>query len=588
MGGPEVQLDNPWVVEHAAVDIAVVGEGEQTFAELLQILLRNITIREGRAPVPAGAHARGAKVNESINLSVPCVRTHYRRYPAFADRYILNDLEQLPGVVYKHDGELIWTAERTPLSDLSVVPSPYLLGFLECPPGSMLMVEVSRWCPYACSFCLYGRNMGTRLGDRYFGLQRVIDEIRWGREHGMTQVHFVEANLNLVPIFRPLMEALAELNTDRRLAFYAELRGEHLNEQAVDALDRANVRFVEVGLQSSNPVALRASHRRTDLARWAAGTRRLYSRDIEVYLDVILGLPEDDEAGVHGTLDFIQREKLGDYDIFMLQALPGTAVRREAARHGIVHQDRPPYYVLATGRFEPQTLRCLRRELRAAAGLDPDTVEGMPIPRHDAMLRREGSIVTQLRFVDGEATPGAAVAQRLAGQVDVVVEYSRLDMSTPVLAQCITANPAGVFDVYVLCETPPDIEELRAWSERLPWRPGYLDRVAAIADAAAAPARVSPRCYVVLPWNVMADPDAYRGVAGVVWEFEAQEPAPLPLGAWRAAGGHGILLRFAPGTSTEYRAQALADADAWQRETGRLVWAAEAVRPEVSVYSGRI
>jgi radical SAM superfamily enzyme YgiQ (UPF0313 family) len=32
------------------------------------------------------------------------------------------------------------------------LPSPYLLGYLE--PGQILMVEISRWCPYSCGFCL--------------------------------------------------------------------------------------------------------------------------------------------------------------------------------------------------------------------------------------------------------------------------------------------------------------------------------------------------------------------------------------------------------------------------------------------------
>src|SRR5262245_57453807 len=31
VGGPEVQRDNDWVLRHPAVDVAVIGEGEQTF-----------------------------------------------------------------------------------------------------------------------------------------------------------------------------------------------------------------------------------------------------------------------------------------------------------------------------------------------------------------------------------------------------------------------------------------------------------------------------------------------------------------------------------------------------------------------------
>src|SRR4029077_12854570 len=41
IGGPEVTFDNRWVLDHPAVDLAAIGEGEQTFSELLNALIEN-------------------------------------------------------------------------------------------------------------------------------------------------------------------------------------------------------------------------------------------------------------------------------------------------------------------------------------------------------------------------------------------------------------------------------------------------------------------------------------------------------------------------------------------------------------------
>ena len=122
------------------VDIAVIGEGEQTFAALLTAL----------APSPrplSQAWERGPGVRAAT-------------------------LTAIPGLALRAaDGSVTLTAPRAPLDDLTNLPSPYLLGYLNDTPASgMLLVEVSRWCPYACSFCLYGRNMGPKLGGRMFGL----------------------------------------------------------------------------------------------------------------------------------------------------------------------------------------------------------------------------------------------------------------------------------------------------------------------------------------------------------------------------------------------------------------------------------
>jgi len=552
VGGPEVQGDNPWVLEHAAVDVAVIGEGEQTFTDLLRLWI-------SKRKLGSGKH-------------LPLLTT----FPAHA-------LAHIPGLAYRDAEQVRFTAERVALADLSVIPSPYLLGYIEPMPGTMLMVEVSRWCPYACNFCLYGRNMGSKLGNRYFGLERVLEEIAWGRAHGLERVHFIEANLNLVPLFWPLMHALEELNADRRMTFYAELRGEHLTDQVVAALDRCNVRYVEVGLQTANLDALRASHRRTDLQKWAAGTRRLYAHHIEVYLDVILGLPVDDAAGVQQTLDFINREQLGPYDVFTLQVLPGTAVRQQAEQYRLEFQQRPPYYVLQTDRFSYAELRRLRRELKQRIGVLPDAVEGLPEPRHTALQKgvdlQTDAPIAQLWLVDNiEALQADRIAARLARHVDVVLHAADLLHLTPLLSTCIAVNPSTIVDLYLLCdEDPPMPAALCTWRDALPYAPGYLDRVAVYLDVepSAGHRRVSPRLFLVLPWTSTVDPQQYSAIADVIWQFVLEEGDVVPFGAWLAAGGSGIWLHFGPSCTEAYRAAIAVQVHSWEQETGCRVWIAK-------------
>jgi radical SAM superfamily enzyme YgiQ (UPF0313 family) len=579
-GGPEVQKDNLWVLEHPSIDVAVIGEGEQTFADLLRLW---------------GNRRRGD------GLRIPLLGAQAAGKP----------LDDIAGIAYRLGGSTRFTRDRVPLSDLSVIPSPYLGGYLDVPEDGMLMVEVSRWCPYACSFCLYGRNAGSKLGNRYFGLERVLAEIKWGREQGIRRVHFVEANLNLVPLFWPLMRALEDLNADRQMTFYAELRGEHLTEDIVAALERANVRYVEVGLQTANPAALKASLRRTDLRKWAAGTRRLYTHGIEVDLDVILGLPADDEAGVQETLSFIRREELGPYDVFTLQVLPGTTVRQQAQQYGLSFQDRPPYYVLSTDRLGYADLRRLRRELKSSADLDPDEIEGCPVPRSDALRQRRNDVParpsTPPRTTNGSQHPhdqpspaaddsksatgwlptivdapvehiwladvgaaGWAKANEsiygLASHVDIVGCWADAAKLAGLLGQAINANPTTLFDCYLLAEHPPAPAELRAWVEALPHQPGYLDRVAVYSrrELDRHHDRVSPRLWLALPWTAQIEPVHYAGIAEIVWEIDLAEIVEPPLGAWRAAGGAGVWIRG--------RSISGAEASVWAEAIGGRVW----------------
>lgn len=567
VGGPEVQHDNTWLCEHPAVDLAIIGEGEQAFADILVAMSRD------KGPVNGKQGSVGAEEcgNSAIELRS-------------ISNYIFEDRVR----------------HGTNIPDLSILPSPYLLGYLELVPDSMLMLEISRWCPYSCSFCLYGRNMGSKLGKRYFPLERLLSEIQYGREHGLTHIHFIEANLNLVPIFQPLMQALADLNADGKLALYAELRAEHLGEDVVAALVLAGLREAEVGLQSANPAALRAVQRRTDLSKWAAGTRRLYEHGVDVLLDVIIGLPMDDEAGLEATLDFIEREQLRAFDAFTLQVLPGTALHQEAERYGLRFQERPPYYVLATQTLDFAMLRQLRRSLKQRAGVDINAIEGCPAPRYSALQSLKHGSTAAATISDASKGAGHVPASshmqtrsnlqktdtdyvcytsavlsdteainidvnQLASHVDIIGSWAQLQAQQGWLEAALRANPSSIFDIYILFSNRLlDAEELRTWHEQLPYQPGYLDRIAVYKLERPEPGhmRVSPRLFLLVPWTCEIEPNVYAGIANLIWEYQLNVNEEPPLAAWQAAGGEGVFVR----------GRLPAEVAAWREQSGLALW----------------
>jgi len=260
-----------------------------------------------------------------------------------------------------------------------------------------------------------------------------------------------------------------------------------------------------------------------------------------------------------------------------LQVLPGTATRGQVDEYRLVYQDRPPYYILGTDRLSYADLRRLRRELKLGAGIDPDEVEGCPPPRLDALQigdwRSEieptnlQSPISHLPLVDADALVWAEAGDcisRLASHVNIVARWEDVGELSDWLAAAIVANPATLFDCYLLADAPPAPEDLRAWRDALPYAPGYLDRVAVYRRDAPEPAhdRVSPRCFMVLPWAAQAEPADYHGAAEIIWAYDLDAGDDPPLSAWAAAGGAGVWVR----------GRMASDVAGWREQTEVRLW----------------
>jgi radical SAM superfamily enzyme YgiQ (UPF0313 family) len=329
LGGPEVTNDNAWVLDTADYDFAIIGEGEQTFAQLLLDLLGDDT-------PPVAIHGL------FVPPAGPGPRFHPSRQPA----------------------------PRSPLPDLNLLGSPYLAGILDVADEEMLLLETCRGCRFRCKFCYYWKSYDKTY---YLANETIQASLRHAADRGAREVFLLDPTLNQRKEFADFLRLLARGNPAHRFTYFGELRAEGVTEETARLLREANFTEVEVGLQSIGPEAMTLMDRKNNLRAFERGVRAMMKEGIQVKVDLIIGLPGDDVESVRQGLHYLHDNGLcSDLQVFNLAVLPGTPFREEAADLGLVHQPRPPYYVLKTPRLGRTDLFGLMQEAQELFGIEFD------------------------------------------------------------------------------------------------------------------------------------------------------------------------------------------------------------------------
>ncbi|HZZ27798.1 MAG TPA: radical SAM protein [Pirellulales bacterium] len=329
IGGPEVTLDNRWVLDHPAVDYAAIGEGEQTFADLLTAL---IDTGELTAPI-AGLICNSPR-------------------PPVAALYSPSRTPHSPFL------------PRQPLPHLNDISSPYLAGILDAADEQMLLLETIRGCIFKCKFCYYPKS----YDDLYFVCEeKIVANLEHAQRRGAKEVVLLDPTLNQRRNFPDFLRLLARCNPRQQFTYFGELRAEGITPQVAALLHEAGFTEVEIGLQSIDPLAMELMDRHNNLRSFERGARAMLDLGIKVKVDLIIGLPGDTVDSVRRGIEYIHNSGLySQVQVFNLAVLPGTSFRQEAEQLGLIYQDRPPYYVLQTPTLSTEQMYDLMAEAEDA------------------------------------------------------------------------------------------------------------------------------------------------------------------------------------------------------------------------------
>ncbi len=217
-------------------------------------------------------------------------------------------LDHVAGIAFRTEGEIIINPPAQPV-DIDAFPSFSPKRAMYGP------IEITRGCPFACSFCQTSHIFGVR--PRHRSVDNIVRQAATLRSRNRTVVRLLSPNafsygspdgrqLNL-PAIAQLLAALREtVAAGGRIIFGhfpSEVRPEHVTRETLELLRRyADNDEIVIGAQSGSPRVLEACRRAHSVESILSATALARRFGYKVIVDFIFGLPGENSQDEHDTV----------------------------------------------------------------------------------------------------------------------------------------------------------------------------------------------------------------------------------------------------------------------------------------------
>ena len=244
----------------------------------------------------------------------------------------LKDEETVPGISINKNGKTLMTGPSQRITDLDVVPSPYIMGLFdhldEMYPGKIwnAVIETNRGCPFMCTFCDWGGTTFSKV--KKFNLERIQEELEWMGKNKIEMLTNTDANFG---IFKDRDMEITDLliGTKKKYGFpvlfdtnWSKNATVQLVDMAVKLMESDMMRRFTMALQSTNPLVLKHI-KRVNLKEEAMTkvAETAFREGMSVNTELIIGLPgETWESWTSGLCDLLSKDIIVEaYPVTILQ-----------------------------------------------------------------------------------------------------------------------------------------------------------------------------------------------------------------------------------------------------------------------------
>lgn len=299
VGGPHISaLKAGSLNGFPAVDFGVVGEGEETLAELAG----------GGWEQPAAV--KGLVYREADGSPV---------FTGYRDRLL--DLDRLPFPAYhKLDG----------------YPAAYKLPIFNYPRAPNSSCVSSRGCPYSCTYCdrsVFGKSF------RYNSADYMVAHVRYLQDRfGVRHINFYDDQFTFN---RQRVEDFARQLMDLRLGitYNCAARAEHLDEDLLRRMKASGCWMISLGIETGDPELLAQHRQRADLDLLRGRILMIKRAGIRVKGLLMMGLPGESEASAHRSMDYVYSLPIDDFNLTKFTPFPGSSIYERIRDLGEFNED---------------------------------------------------------------------------------------------------------------------------------------------------------------------------------------------------------------------------------------------------------
>ncbi|MCL4479085.1 MAG: B12-binding domain-containing radical SAM protein [Deltaproteobacteria bacterium] len=303
VGGPHATSAPDEILENKDIDIAVIGEGEVTFKELLD----NLDAGQG--------------------------------------------IEKVDGIMYRQDDDIIRTPPRGYIDNLNELPFPawdlidvnkyahvksvstiiFRSSFLP-----YMVMLTSRGCPFQCTFChnIMGKNFRARSAENVLEEMRILVE-----QYHINDFEIIDdiSNFDRERI-KSILSGIIEKGWKVRLSFSNGVRTDMLDEEIISLMQKAGASEVSIAVETVSPRLQKMIKKNLNLEKVKKMIEFAADRGIFLRGFFMFGFPTETEEEMKATIDFACKSKLHIAYFFLLNPYKGTGIYEYVQEMGLGKQ----------------------------------------------------------------------------------------------------------------------------------------------------------------------------------------------------------------------------------------------------------